>query len=152
MNFQALVKVLTADDLSSVFEPADEDFDADHVNVTMDIDGFAEPLTLQITQIEVESDDMSGFEMIQIYVPIPLELDEESVDDLVGVLPDVNQAVPLIGFNVHLEEKFMYFRHVMLTPKGKTGAQMIAEAVWLSQFAVDTFAHQFLEFAESESD
>ena len=90
--------------------------------------------------------------MIQIYAPIPLEIDEESVDDIVGFLPDINQQVPLIGFNVHLEEQFVYFRHVMLSPEGKTGAQMVTEAVWLSQYAVDTFAHRFLEFAESESD
>ena len=152
MNFPALVKVLTADDLDAAFEPASEEFDADHVNVAMAIDGFSEPLTLQITQIEVESDNESDFEMIQIYVPIPLELDEESADDIIGVLPDVNQEVPLIGFNVHPEEKFLYFRHVMLSPKGKIGAQMITEAAWLSQFAVDTFALQFLEFAQSEPD
>lgn len=151
MNFKALVKVLAADDLRAVFEPASEEFDADHVNVALDIEGFADPLILQITQIDVEPGHMSGFEMIQIYAPIPLELDEESADDLVGVLPDVNQAVPLIGFNVHPEEKFLYFRHVMLSPKGKIGAQMITEAVWLSQFAVDTFAPQFLELAQSES-
>ena len=113
MDFPALVKVLTADDLNAAFEPASEEFDADHVNVAMDIEGFADPLTIQITQIEVESDSMSGFEMIQIYIPIPLELDEESVDEIVGVLPDVNQQVPLIGFNVHPEENFLYFRHLL---------------------------------------
>lgn len=75
MNLQALVEVLTADDLSAVFEPANEEFDADRVDVAMAIDGFADPITLQITQIEIEPDSMSGFEMIQIYVPIPLELD-----------------------------------------------------------------------------
>ena len=61
MDFPALVKVLTADDLDAAFEPASEEFDADHVNVAMAIDGFAEPLTLQITQIEVEPDNESEF-------------------------------------------------------------------------------------------
>lgn len=152
MNLKALVNVLTADTLAAAFEPASEEFDADHVNVVMDIEGFDEPITLQITEVEVESEGKSDFEMIQIYVPIPMDLDEEAADDIIGILPDVNQEVPLIGFNVHPEEKFLYFRHVMLTPKSKTGAQMVTEAVWLSQYAVDTFAQQFLEFAESESD
>jgi len=147
MDFRVLEQVLTDDDLSAVFEPATEEFDTDRVDVAIDIEGFDEPLVLPITQIEVESDDESEFEMIQIFVPIPLELNEKAVDDIVGLLPDVNQQVPLIGFNVHLEEQFVYFRHVMLAPEGETGAQLVTEAVWLSQYAVDTFALQFLEFA-----
>ncbi len=147
MDFRVLEQVLTDDDLSAVFEPASEEFDTDRVDVAIDIEGFDEPLVLQITQIEVETDDEPEFEMIQIFVPIPLELKEEAVDEIVGVLPDINQQVPLIGFNVDLEERFVYFRHVMLSPEGETGAQLVTEAVWLSQYAVDTFALQFLEFA-----
>ncbi len=150
MDFRVLEQVLTDDDLSAVFEPASEEFDTDRVDVAIDIEGFDEPLVLQITQIEVESDDEQEFEMIQIFVPIPLELKEEAVDEIVGVLPDINQQVPLIGFNVDIvdiEERFVYFRHVMLAPEGETGAQLVTEAVWLSQYAVDTFALQFLEFA-----
>ncbi len=152
MDFRVLEQVLNDDDLSAAFEAASEEFDTDRVDVAIDIEGFDEPLVLQITQIEVESDDEPEFEMIQIYVPIPLDLNEEAVDDIIGVLPDVNQQVPLIGFNVHLEEQFVYFRHVMLSPEGETGTKMVTEAVWLSQYAVDTFALQFLEFAQSESD
>lgn len=63
MNFKALVNVLIADDLTAAFEPAIEEFDTDHVNVVMDIEGFADPLTLEFTLIEVESDDTPEFEM-----------------------------------------------------------------------------------------
>ena len=150
MDFRVLEQVLNDDDLSAAFEAASEEFDTDRVDVAIDIEGFDEPLVLQITQIEVESDDEQEFEMIQIFVPIPLELKEEAVDEIVGVLPDINQQVPLIGFNVDIvdiEERFVYFRHVMLAPEGETGAQLVTEAVWLSQYAVDTFALQFLEFA-----
>ena len=147
MDLVTLRNLLADDDLIATFELADEEFDADRVDVSVEIEGFSDPLTLQIMQVETDQDSLPGAEMVQLYAPIPLELDEEAADTIIGLLPEVNQAVPLIGFNVHPEEGFVYFRHVMLTPLGETGQQLVKEAVWMAHFALDTFAYRFAAIA-----
>ncbi len=147
MDLAALCDVLDADGLTAVFEPESAEFDADRVDVALEIEGFADPLTLQITQVETNPDTLPDLEMAQLYAPIPIEFDEDSVQAILEVLPDVNEAVPLIGFNLHLEESFVYFRHVMLVPVGEMGQRLITEAAWMVNFALDTYAQRFAAIA-----
>jgi hypothetical protein len=148
MDLQALTTVLAHDELLADFIPADADIDTGRVNVALIVDGFADLLNLQITQIDIEPNSLSGLEMVQLYAPIPLELDENALAAVLEVLPEVNQAVPLIGFNVHLQEEFIYFRYVMLVPAGEIGLKLVTEATWMAHFALDNFASSLIAIVE----
>jgi hypothetical protein len=143
MDLQALQKTLFEDNLPAAFLPADEELDAARVNVALDVEGFSQPIVLQITQVETEVGALSGLELIQLFAPIPLELEEEAASEIVWALPAINEVVPLVGFNVHPEERFVYFRHVMLVPEGEVGRGVVVEAVWMAHFALDMWASEF---------
>jgi hypothetical protein len=145
MNLLTLKDNISEDGLPASFEPATEGFDAERVNVKLDIDGFAEPLTLQIT--EIETDQIKDLEMVQLYAPISIELGEAQARDILQILPEINEAVPLIGFNIHPEEKFVYFRHVMLVPEGNIGLKVVTEGTWMAHFALDMFAGRIAAIA-----
>lgn len=142
MELQALERRLTGDGFIAAFVAASEDMDADHVNVALNTDGFARPLTLQITRIESEPGAMSGLGLVQLFVALPIEVAQEAVRDVLEVLPEINEATPLIGFNLHPEGPFVYFRHVMLVPEGESGLRVVNQAVWLVNFALDLFASE----------
>lgn len=151
MDLHALSKTLFQEEhLPAIVEDATDAIDADHVKVAIEIDGFSEPLVLQIMHVETDPEVMSGLEMIQLYAPIPVELTEEAVEQIVWTLPEINEVVPLIGFNLHLEDNFVYFRHVLLAPEGEAGRRVVTEAVWMARFALDTFATEFAALGRRE--
>jgi hypothetical protein len=152
MDLDTLQRILFKEGLTAISAPRDEEFDADRVEVALDTEGFVDPIVLQITQIETDPDDLPDMELIQIYAPIPVPVEEDAVDEILAVLPDVNEAVPLIGFNLHLEDRFVYYRHVMLVPTGKIGLQVAKEGVWLAHFALDAFAGGLARMAQFEED
>jgi hypothetical protein len=150
MDLDALRRILFEDGLPAIFEPRDEEFDADRVGVALDTEGFLDPLILQITQIETTPGDLPDMELVQLYTPIPVSIEEDAVDEILAALPEVNEAVPLIGFNLHLEDRFIYYRHVMLAPAGDIGLQVVKEGVWLAHFALDAFAAGLARMGRAE--
>jgi hypothetical protein len=152
MDLDALQRVLFEDGLAAILEPRDEELDADRVSVALNVEGFEDPLVMQITQVETDPDDLEGMELIQLYAPIPVPVEEDAVDEILGTLPEVNELVPLIGFNLHLDDQFVYYRHVMLVPAGEVGQQVVTEGVWLAHFALDAFAGGLARMAQLEGD
>ena len=150
MDLSKLQRVLFEDGLAAIFEPQDQEVDADRVSLALDVNGFADPLTLQITQIETAPGDLSDLELVQLYAPIPVPIDQVRMGEILEALPEINEAVPLIGFNLHMEDLFTYYRHVMLVPVGQIGLQVVKEGVWLAHFALDAFAAGLVRMARAE--
>jgi hypothetical protein len=137
MDLQALSDHLLTDSLVSVYFDADDDHEIAQVVVRLPTQGFDEPLSLTVTQVET-GNSMEGYELLQLYAPIPVQFDEAELLQLLVPVMEANEAVPLIGFNLHLGEMgFLYYRTVVLAPPGDAGIALVAEAIWLSAFSLD---------------
>lgn len=96
---------------------------------------------MQIIKVpKVRDSDLPGVEMLQFYVPLPVVVEDSAVNKLLRMLPDINLASPLNGFNYDAGEQAVYFRYLLLIPKG-VGAEIlkdvIVETVWLIFFVLD---------------
>ena len=147
MDLVALAAAMAADGLLAGFEPATEDMPADRIEVHFPVDGLDEPVLIQVTAIEHDRDSMGGIEGYQVYAPIPAILGDDGLADAIEALPLINEATPLIGFSVSIEERFPYFRHVGLVAAGDEQAAVIREAVWLAGLALDQHASTLAGFA-----
>jgi hypothetical protein len=139
MDLPAIAAEMVADGLEAVFNEATEELPSDRIDVELEVTDFNEPLFMQVTQIDVDSEAMPEVEMYQIWVGIPEPLTPDALADAISRLPALNILTPLIGFNVNVEENFGYFRHVGLAPESKPG-RVMTEAVWLAAFAIEHFA------------
>ena len=147
MDLVAVAAAMAADGLAASFEPATEDLPADRIEVHFPVDGLDEPVLIQVTAIEHDRDSMGGIEGYQVYAPIPAIFDDDGLAEAIAALPDINAATPLIGFNVSIEERFPYFRHVGLAAAGDEQVAVVREAVWLTGLALDQHASTLAEFA-----
>lgn len=138
MNLEAIRDLLLLEPFQAVFERADADIPADRVNVTLDVENLSPPLQLQITRVPKASEtDMEGVEMLHFFVPFPILVQNAFVPEVLRMLPLLNLATPIMAFNYHEEERFIYFRHVLLIPQDADVRRVIAETVWLIYFTLD---------------
>lgn len=141
MDLEEVRDLLFKETFAATFEPATEDLPSDRVNVEFEVERIASPLQLQIIQIpEGANDQAAGVAMYQFYVPIPIEVSEAAADEVRLLLPTVNLVAPLMGFNLHETEGFVYFRYVLLTPASAAAGPTIARTVWLIYFTLDNLA------------
>lgn len=139
MDLPAIAAEMVADGLEAVFNAATEELPSDRIDIEVEVFGFDEPLSLQVTHVEVDGDAMPEVEMYQIWAGIPEVLTQEAIEEAVLRLPALNILTPLIGFNVNVDEAFSFFRYVGLAPETNPG-RVVTEACWLAAFALENFA------------
>lgn len=140
MDLRALANTLIADNLDAAFRPATPDMPSDRIDVMLPVGGFDEPFTIQLTEIDTDPEAMPGVEMYQIWAPIPVVFDAESIPSVVAMLPAINVLTPLPAFNVDGGERFAYLRSIGLVDAECDPGRVITEAVWLVGFALEQHA------------
>jgi len=148
MDLEDVRDLLFRETFAATFDAATAELPSDRVNVSLDVERIASPLQLQIIQIPASPNDQAaGVAMYQFYVPIPIGVSEAAADEVRRLLPAVNLVAPLMGFNLHEDEGFVYFRYVLLTPASATAGPTIARTVWLIYFTLDNLAADVAEVA-----
>lgn len=118
--------------------PADGD-DPEHVYLKLDDDHDMQALVLP--GLESELPDVR---LLQFYVPLTVKVEEPSYAAVREALMTINLDVPLVGFNLHEELGFLYFRTVQVVPASPdagTGAAML-DMVNLAHFVVSRYEPQ----------
>ncbi len=138
MDLAALRDLLVAEPFQATLEPATDELPADRLTVALVVEQFASPLQLQIIRVpKAREDEMPGVELVQFYVPIPIEVTEVAAEEVRRLLPALNLDAPLMGFNYHEVERFVYFRYVLLVPTAGDVSRVLVETVWLIYFICD---------------
>lgn len=148
MNLQQLADKLFADGMVAVFlaaDPNDEAAPDDTVRVQLRAAGFDEPLMLTVSQADVDEGAHEGFELLQLYAPVPVEFFAAEAPALLEAAARANEFSPLVGFNVHVPGPYLYLRSVVLAPQGDAGIALVAEAVWLAAFTLDLHAANLVQ-------
>jgi hypothetical protein len=151
MDLQQLADTLLDEGMVAVYYGVDVEREVPQVDVQLSNEAFDEPLTLSVSLVKTETDATSGFELVQLYAPIPVQLTEDDLAHLILPVLMTNEQVPLVGFNLHVEVVgFLYYRTVLLAPPGDVGLRLIVEAVWLAAFALDLHAADLIAEVREE--
>ena len=124
-----------------------DDAPSDRVDVELAVDGFDEPVRLQVTEIDTDPEEMPGVQMFQLWAPFPAEYDAAAIERVTQFLPAANTITPLIGFSVLADEGMVFFRHVGVVPDHTESLKAVVQSVWLAHFALDHLAGPILREA-----
>ncbi len=143
MDLHALTLALQLDGLDAEFVEAEAG--TGHVDVSVFVDGFDDPLTIQVAPVELTDRPIGDLEMVQLFAAAPRPLDDVELADVLLALPEVNARMPLGAFGVIGEPPVVYLRHVMLLPQGDVAHRLVTEGVWLTSFALDLNLEDLLD-------
>lgn len=93
--------------------------------------------------------EMPDVRLLQLYVPLSFEVDKKHVERVRQALTRINFDVPLMGFNLHEELGFVYFRTVQVVPAvpdAGNGATLL-DMVSIAHFLVTRYAGSLAELA-----
>ncbi len=141
MDLETIQELILLEGIEASFEPATTELPSDRVNVPLRLENLPELLQLQIIKVpKINDSDLPGVEMVQYYVPLPVLVDDAVVDEVLRLLPAVNLASPLNGFNYDEDAQAIYFRYLLLVPEGagkEILGPVILETLWLVFFVLD---------------
>jgi hypothetical protein len=93
--------------------------------------------------------ELPDVRLLQLYIPLPFEVASTKHESVRSALTKVNFDVPLMGFNLHEEMSFLYFRTVQVVPAvpdAGTGATLL-DMVSIAHFLVTRYAGTLAEIA-----
>jgi len=138
-----LEKVLTEDVYKIQRHAATADT-PDYLEARLDDDYELQALVLP--GLESELPDVR---LLQLYIPLPIDVSRDKHEAVRAALTQVNFDVPLMGFNLHEELSFLYFRTVQVVPASPdvgTGATLL-DMVSIAHYLVTRYAEPLAELA-----
>lgn len=138
-----LEKVLTDDVYKVQRHPATADT-PDYLEARLDDDYEVQAVVLP--GLESELPDVR---LLQLYIPLPFDVPASKHEAVRSALTQVNFDVPLMGFNLHEEMGFLYFRTVQVVPASPdvgTGATLL-DMVSIAHYLVTRYAEPLAELA-----
>jgi hypothetical protein len=139
-----LEKVLSDDAYKLQRHPATDET-PDYLEARLDDDFELQALVLP--GLESELPDVR---LLQLYIPLPIEVSRERHEAVRRGLTKVNFDVPLMGFNLHEELSFLYFRTVQVLPAVPdvgTGATLL-DMVSIAHYLVTRYVEPLAEMAK----
>ncbi len=86
--------------------------------------------------------ELPDVRLLQLYIPLPIDVSRDKHEAVRSALTQVNFDVPLMGFNLHEEMSFLYFRTVQVVPASPdvgTGATLL-DMVSIAHYLVTRYA------------
>jgi hypothetical protein len=131
-----LEKVLSDDAFKVQRHPATADT-PDYLEARLDDD-----YELQAVVLPGLESELPDVRLLQLYIPLPIDVSRDKHDTVRAALTQVNFDVPLMGFNLHEEMSFLYFRTVQVVPASPdvgTGATLL-DMVSIAHYLVTRYA------------
>ena len=139
-----LLEKVLSDDVYKVQRHAATADTPDYLEARLDDDYELQALVLP--GLESELPDVR---LLQLYIPMSLDVSPAKHDAVRKALTQVNFDVPLMGFNLHEELSFLYFRTVQVVPASPdvgTGATLL-DMVSIAHYLVTRYAGPLAEIA-----
>jgi hypothetical protein len=136
MQLQEIQAVLDADEYVTSLEPASASSPVEHLMVLLEEDVGA-----QLLYIPGLEEELPQSKLLQIYIALPIEVSPAALGEVRRLLPHLNLELPLMAFNLHEGERFLYFRYVLVLPRDgrPSDGAVVTDALSLSHFIVDKF-------------
>lgn len=131
-----LEKVLSDDAFKVQRHPATAET-PDYLEARLDDD-----YELQAVVLPGLESELPDVRLLQLYIPLPIDVARDKHDVVRSALTQVNFDVPLMGFNLHEEMSFLYFRTVQVVPASPdvgTGATLL-DMVSIAHYLVTRYA------------
>jgi len=131
-----LEKVLTEDSYKVERHAATADT-PDYLETQLDDD-----YELQAVVLPGLESELPDVRLLQLYIPMIMDVSPAKHDAVRSALTQVNFDVPLMGFNLHEEMSFLYFRTVQVVPASPdvgTGATLL-DMVSIAHYLVTRYA------------
>lgn len=138
MDIDALATRLAADGMGASYHPSDAEVDLDRILIGVVVEGFAEPLWLQVSK--VAGDHLDGIELFQFFCPLPAPVPPAALDAFGRVVARLNGELPLGAFAYEEFEQVAFFRHIAAAPADQPEGTVLVQTAWLVTFALDMFA------------
>jgi hypothetical protein len=138
-----LEKVLSDDGYKLERHPATDET-PDYLEARLDDD-----YELQAVVLPGLESELPDVRLLQLYIPLPFEVSPQNQEAVRSALTKVNFDVPLMGFNLHEEMGFLYFRTVQVVPAAPdvgTGATLL-DMVSIAHYLVTRYAGPLAEMA-----
>ncbi|MBV9096932.1 MAG: hypothetical protein JO079_02640 [Frankiaceae bacterium] len=93
--------------------------------------------------------ELPDVRLLQLYIPMIMDVSPDKHDAVRSALTQVNFDVPLMGFNLHEQMGFLYFRTVQVVPAAPdagTGASLL-DMVSIAHYLVTRYAGPLGEIA-----
>ncbi|MDQ1685440.1 MAG: hypothetical protein QOC82_2177 [Frankiaceae bacterium] len=93
--------------------------------------------------------ELPDVRLLQLYIPLPIDVSTDKHEAVRSALTQVNFDVPLMGFNLHEEMSFLYFRTVQVVPASPdvgTGATLL-DMVSIAHYLVTRYVEPLAEIA-----
>jgi hypothetical protein len=139
-----LLEKVLSDDVYKVQRHAATGDSPDYLEARLDDDYEVQAVVLP--GLESELPDVR---LLQLYIPLPIDVSPQKHEAVRSALTKVNFDVPLMGFNLHEEMNFLYFRTVQVVPASPdvgTGATLL-DMVSIAHFLVTRYADTLAEIA-----
>jgi hypothetical protein len=153
MNLVDIQAVLEADDFETLLQTADDEIPVDRLQVALDNpENEEEPYILELIYIPGVEAELDDVKLLQFFVPLD-DVAPAALEEARRLLPHLNLQLPLVGFNLHEEGHYFYFRHVLALPEESRGDQdgsVITETVWLIYYLVRTFQSGLSKIAQGQ--
>jgi hypothetical protein len=156
VELKQVAKVLREDNLIATFVPKevsdDEENPVDQVTVLLSTDRFEDDLRMQIIRINPTDDEnFVGLMHLQFFVGLPIEVEATRMDTIIRALPIFNTILPLVGFNVHVGEGIVYWRHVALIPEtGDDVSAVLRHTIWLAYYLLEKWGPALTALADGD--
>lgn len=138
-----LEKVLT-EDVYKVQRHAATADSPDYLEARLDDD-----FELQAVVLPGLESELPDVRLLQLYIPLPIDVSRDKHEAVRSALTQVNFDVPLMGFNLHEEMSFLYFRTVQVVPASPdvgTGATLL-DMVSIAHYLVTRYAESLAAVA-----
>jgi hypothetical protein len=152
MNLTAIQSILV-DDFETLFQPASEDIPLDRLLVALDNpQDDEEPYMLELLYIPGVQAELDDVKLLQFFLPLDDVL-PSALAEARHLLTHINQQLPLVGFNLHEEGRYFFFRYVLVMPEQPRGDQdgdVVRETVWLIYYLLHNFQSSLSAIASGQ--
>lgn len=160
LSSAALVGALEAIGLKGYLQEGPQEMPLDQIYVPLseDSDGNELHMIIGLLNTPVSGDPNVvteelpfSLQFIQIFIPLPLKIDEGFYNDTMHFLHIVNSFAELPGFVVTLQENNTMFRYTIPVVNNSVDADQFAVTVGLALSVVDTYLSTIQSIAKGET-
>ncbi|MEM9907745.1 MAG: hypothetical protein AAF921_22265 [Cyanobacteria bacterium P01_D01_bin.44] len=137
------LKPASSDDpVESIIVPilAEADRPAFYLKLSLASSGYAAMKKMGDPDLSVDQGTFSEFDYLQFYIPLPIQISADTVNDIAILIERINSKLPLMGFNLaQSDEMTVSYRHMMLFESQRPNFKLVERSVTLISFLVSEF-------------
>lgn len=142
MNLQSLKEILDKDDFTTFYFEKSNKLPFDRLNLILPTD-VKDQLVLEMIYTPGMDKILKGYKLFQYFVRLPFDLQDERIEDLKTFILKLNMGIPMMGFGLNEEDKYIYFKSISMIPNKEELSDdlqaVIVENIYMIGFLLNRF-------------